>query len=181
MSSPTSSDHKYTPSDDVDFLITKNQKKSIDIAELDTDASLGPYSTAQVSEWSVDPESYYTGSPQPRYFQYPTDAEFTTISLGRHDSFVDTITPTKTNKITDTSAEIQDSAYTNLANNHCTNVHTYSNYIKNYCTNAEQYGNANRKLCTHKIPGSNNNIKRKKKLWLQLQENSQTAQRNILK
>lgn len=73
-----------------------------------------------MSGWSVDPESCYTGSPPPRYFQYPTDNESTQNSFGSYNSFVDTTNHTNTNNnnVTDTSADGQDSAYSTISKDH---------------------------------------------------------------
>lgn len=86
LSSQESSDHKSTASDDVNLLISESQE--IDILEWETDASIDTSHTTSISDWSVDQESDYTGSPPHRYFQYPTDDESTQINQGSHDRFI---------------------------------------------------------------------------------------------
>lgn len=111
VSSIISPDKPCSPYDDVDFLITENQK--LEVAEWDTDASIGRFHTPSVSGWPViNPELDHIGSLPTRYFQYPTDTESTHISIGCHDSFVYTTNCTNKNNsnVTETSAEFQNSA-----------------------------------------------------------------------
>lgn len=132
--------------------------------EWDIDASMDISHAPSVSGWPVDQESDYSGSPPPRYFQYLADTESTQISLGSHDSFVDTTKQTNNNNnhMTVISVEGQDSAYNLIASNHCNVKKPKTKYkqkakqnIRNYTKRKRQTRHGPMYICNLKTKTTN--------------------------